>query len=117
MPLEANLVIFGRRAEKKPGAPGVDEAFYEGSAGGVWFINASSAGTFIFIKKYWKEGKSISEFLCRSHREYQARIKDIEAVNKKRGRVKEQIRSIQVSIKALQRQLDIVRRAYESSRH
>jgi len=116
MPLEANLVYLDEELKRSRERLVSMKCFLKDHPAASVYKRVIR-GNVYFYKKYWKEGKSISEFLCRSHREYQARIKDIEAVNKKRGRVKEQVRSIQVSIKALQRQLDIVRRAYESSRH
>ena len=69
-------------------------------------------GNEYFYKKYWKNGKSISDFLCRSKDAYQIKIKEIRQLNKKRLQAKQQIQIIKQSINALQRQLRIAKKAY-----
>lgn len=116
MPLEANLVYLDEELKRSQERLISMKRFLLDNPR-VSVYRRAIRGNAYYYKKYWKDGKSISEFLCRTSDESRARKKEIEEANKKRERVKGQVRSLQASIKALQRQLDIVRRTYETSRH
>ena len=115
MPLEANLVYLDEELKRSLERLRSMKLFLRDNPR-VSVYQRAIRGNAYYYKKYWKDGKSISEFLCRSSIESRAMIKEIEAANKRRERVKEQVRSLRVSIKALRRQLEIVRHAYKNSR-
>ncbi len=70
-------------------------------------------GNIYFYKKFWKNGKSVSKFFCRSEDEYQKGIKEIHSANQKRHMVKKQLQEIRQTIKALKKQLRIAKKAYK----
>ena len=114
MPLEANFVYLDEELNRSLERLISMKRFLQENPR-VSVYRRAIRGNNYYYKKYWKDGKSVSEFLCRSRDEYRARLKEIEGANKKRERVKEQVRSLQVSIKALRRQLEVVRHAYKNS--
>lgn len=116
MPLEANIVYLDEELKNSRERRALMERFLKDNPA-VSVYARSVHGNAYYYKKYWKNGKSVSEFLCRGDKEYKARIKDIEAENKKRGLVKAQLKSINMSIKALQRQLRIAKKAHEIAGH
>jgi hypothetical protein len=66
-----------------------------------------------YYKKYWKEGKSVSEFLSKNGTDDE-QVKGIKAANEKRQKVKAQLKKLNQVIAALEKQLRIVRKAYEN---
>lgn len=71
-------------------------------------------GNIYYYKKFWKYGKSVSKFLCRSEDEYRREMKEIHATNRKRQIVKKQLQETRQTIKALQKQLRIAKKAYKN---
>jgi len=71
-------------------------------------------GRVYYYKKYWKDRKSVSEFLCRREDEYQKELKQLQETNKKRKIIKEQLQEIRQTLKALKRQLRIAKNAYKN---
>ena len=67
-----------------------------------------------YYKKYWKEGKSVSEFLCKNGADYEEKAKEVKAANEKRQKVKAQLKKLNQVIAALEKQLRIVRRTYKN---
>lgn len=65
-----------------------------------------------YYKKYWKDGKSVSEFLCKDEDECKEIMDEIKAYQQKRREIKEQYKKIKNVISALNRQLKIAREAY-----
>lgn len=72
------------------------------------------SGNIYYYKKFWKNGKSVSEFLCRNENKYQREMKKIEAANKKRQIIKKQLQETKHAIKALKKQLQIAKKAYKN---
>jgi DNA repair exonuclease SbcCD ATPase subunit len=66
-----------------------------------------------YYKKYWKDGKSVSEFLCKSETDYHEHMKEIKAANEKRKKIKAQFKKLKQTTTALEKQLKIARKAYE----
>jgi len=66
-----------------------------------------------YYKKYWKEGKSVSKFLSKNGTDDE-QVKGIKAANEKRQKVKAQLKKLNQVIAALEKQLRIVRKAYEN---
>jgi len=71
-------------------------------------------GNIYYYKKYWQNGKSVSNFFCRSEDEYRRGMKEIRAANKKRQMIKKRLRETRQTIKALKRQLLIAKKAYRN---
>lgn len=71
-------------------------------------------GNIYYYKKFWKNGKSVSKFLCRNEDEYRREMKVIHAANRKRQIIKKQLKEIRQTIKALKRQLQIAKKAYKN---
>ncbi|UCH97586.1 MAG: hypothetical protein JSV88_12255 [Candidatus Aminicenantes bacterium] len=67
-----------------------------------------------FYKKYWKDGKSVSEFLCKDETDYHEHMKKIKAANEKRQKIKAQLKKLKQTEAALERQLKIARKTYEN---
>jgi len=74
----------------------------------------SIRGNIYYYKKFWKNGKSVSEFLCKNEDEYRREMKEIHAANGKRQIIKKQLQEIRQTIKALKRQLQIAKKAYKN---
>ena len=72
------------------------------------------SGNIYYYKKFWKNGKSVSKFLCKNENEYQREMKKIEAANKKRQIIKNQFQETKDAIKALKKQLQIANKAYKN---
>lgn len=72
------------------------------------------SGNIYYYAKFWKNGKSISKFLCKNENEYQREMKKIEATNKKRQIIKNQLQETKDAIKALKKQLQIANKAYKN---
>ena len=116
MALEANLVYLDEELKRSRERLFLMKRFLKDNPAASVYKRVIR-GYVYYYKKYWKDGKSVSDFLCRNAREHRARMKEIMAANRKRELVKDQVRSLQLSIKALQRQMKIVRCAHEKSRH
>jgi hypothetical protein len=71
-------------------------------------------GSVYYYKKYWKDRKSVSEFLCRKEDEYRKAAKQIQEANKKRKIIKRQLQDIRQTLKALKKQLRIAKKAYKN---
>jgi len=71
-------------------------------------------GNIYYYKKFWKNGKSVSKFFCRSEDEYRRGIKEILSANKKRHMIKKQLQETRQTLKALKKQLRIAKRAYKN---
>lgn len=71
-------------------------------------------GNIYYYKKFWKNGKSVSKFLCKNEDEYRREMKEIHAANKKRQIIKKQLQEIRQTIKTLKRQLQIAKKAYKN---
>lgn len=72
------------------------------------------SGNIYYYKKFWKNGKSVSKFLCKNENEYQREMKKIEAANKKRQIIKNQLQKTKDALKALKKQLQIANKAYKN---
>jgi chromosome segregation ATPase len=66
-----------------------------------------------YYKKFWKEGKSVSEFLCKDETTYRKHQEEIDSVNAKREKIKHQMKRLKQVIVALEKQLKIARKTYE----
>lgn len=71
-------------------------------------------GNIYYYKKFWKNGKSVSKFLCKNEDEYRREMKEIHAANRKRQIIKKRLQEIKQTIKALKRQLQIAKKAYKN---
>lgn len=71
-------------------------------------------GNSYYYKKFWKNGKSVSKFLCKNEDEYRREMKEINAANRKRQIIKKQLQEIRQTIKALKKQLQIAKKAYKN---
>lgn len=71
-------------------------------------------GNIYYYKKYWKGGKSISEFLCKDDGAFEERSKEIKAANEKRQHVKKQFEHLNKVTAAMEKQLKIARRTYDN---
>lgn len=72
-------------------------------------------GRVYYYKKYWKDGKSVSEFLCKDEAEYAARSKEIAQANQKRVQIKSQFKRLKQVNLALAKQLRIAQRAHQDA--
>ena len=71
------------------------------------------SGRVYYYKKYWKNGKSVSDFLCKNEDEYKEILKSIKASNEKRRKIKEQLKKTKNVVSALTKQLRIARGTYQ----
>jgi hypothetical protein len=67
-----------------------------------------------YYKKYWKDGKSVSDFLCKDETDYHEHMKEIKAANEKRKKIKAQFKKLKQTAAALEKQLKIARKTYEN---
>lgn len=67
-----------------------------------------------YYKKYWKDVKSVSEFLCKEETDYHESMKELKAANEKRKKIKAQFIKLKQTAAAIERQLKIARKTYEN---
>ena len=113
MALEANIVYLDEELKNNRERLVLMEKYLKENPS-VSIYKRSIRGHVYYYKKYWKEGKSVSEFLCKDGIDVEGRLKEIDAANEKRRQVKSQLKKLKQVTAALEKQLRIARRAYEN---
>ncbi len=113
MALEANIVYLDEELKSNRERLELMAKFLKENPS-VSIYKREIRGNLYYYKKYWQDGKSISEFLCRDESGYEERLKEIEILNEKRRTIKIQFKKLQQVTLALEKQLRIARRAYEN---
>jgi hypothetical protein len=113
MALEANIVYLDEELKSNRERMGLMTEYLKENPS-VSIYKRKIRGHIYYYKKYWKDGKSVSEFLCKDEAGYEERLKEIEASNEKRRQIKAQFKKLKQETIALEKQLRIARKAYEN---
>ena len=113
MALEANIVYLDEELKNNRERLVLMEKYLKENPS-VSIYKRAIRGHVYYYKKYWKGGKSVSEFLCKDDIDIEGRVKEIDAANEKRRQVKSQLKKLKQVTAALEKQLRIARRAYEN---
>ena len=113
MALEANIVYLDEELKNNRERMELMEKYLKENPS-VSIYKRKIRGHVYYYKKYWKHGKSVSEFLCKDDAGYKDHLKEIEASNEKLRQIKAQHKKLKQVTSALEKQLKIARRAYEN---
>jgi len=113
MVLESNIVYLEEEIINQQERLQLMESYLKDHAA-VSVYKRKIHGNIYYYKKYWKSGRSVSEFLCRSEDEYRRRMKEIDAANNKRQMIKKQLKEIRQNLKTLKGQLKIAKKTYKN---
>jgi hypothetical protein len=116
MALEANIVYLDEELKSNQEHLVLIEKYLkENPSVSIYKYKSAIRGNVYYYKKYWKEGKSVSEFLCKDGTDVEKRTKEIDAANEKRRQVNTQLQKLKQVTAALEKQLRIARQAYENA--
>lgn len=111
MVMEANIVYLEEELKNNRERLELMEKYLKENPS-VSIYKRTISGRSYYYKKYWKNGKSVSDFLCKDEDNYNEILKAIKASNEKRRKIKEQSKKIKNVVSALTKQLRIARGAY-----
>ena len=112
MVMEANIVYLEEELKNNQERLELMEKYLKENPS-VSVYKRTISGRIYYYKKYWKNGKSVSDFLCKNEDDYEEILKSIKASNEKRRKIKEQLKKTKDVVSALTKQLRIARGTYQ----
>ncbi|MCP5047782.1 MAG: hypothetical protein GY940_11470 [bacterium] len=113
MALEANIVYLEEELNNNRERLELMETFLKENPS-VSVYKRKISGRTYYYKKYWKNGKSVSDFLGKDGSDFGNTLNSIKVANEKRQQIKEQLKTTKKIISALEKQLKIAREAYQN---